>query len=227
MEITASMVKELRDATGAQMMLCKKALQENDGDLEKAKLALRKLGIENSSRREDKDANAERIFSYNHGGRVGVLVKLCCETDFVAKNEDFEKLGEAIAMHIAWAKPIAVDELPKEVYEQEAEIAKSQIPPEKEKFADKILEGKMKKVVSEKCLLHQKELQVSEGNSTVGEMIKEFSGKVGEKIEVGSFAILENGVEIPHWNVCTSFDFRRFKTPVSYTVIQGEERLVK
>jgi len=193
MEITAEMVKKLRASTGVQMMLCKKALVENDGDLEKATMSLRKMGADLSSRRDSKETNAGIVYSYNHNNSLGVMVKLCCETDFVAKNEEFVELARVIAMHIAWAKPVSVDRsgLSEAVVATEHELALSQIPPEKEKFAEKIIEGKMNKVYERLCLMNQKELQVSEGKTTIEEMIKALSGKVGEKIVVNEFSIME------------------------------------
>ena len=198
MEITAKLVKQLRDETGVQMMVCKEALKETDGNLEEAKLLLRKKGIEISGARDNKEANAGILYSYNHDNRVGVMIELRCETDFVAKNEEFHELAKIIAMHIAWAKPIAVDEngVEDDVYCREVRVAKSQIPEEKLKFATQILDGKMKKFFEKVCLLNQKELQVSEGQMTIGEMVKELSGKVGEKIEIRRFIRLEVGEEV-------------------------------
>ena len=196
MEITAQMVKDLRNATGVQMMLCKEALKESNGDIEEAKLILRKKGIHDSSRREHKEASSGIIYSYNHDNRVGVMLELKCETDFVAKNEEFQKLAKTIAMHIAWAKPVAVDEegVSESIKTWEKEIARSQVPKGKsEQMVEKIVEGKMRKFYEGACLLNQKELQVSEGKMTIGDMIKEFSGKIGEKIEVGRFCRLEMG----------------------------------
>ena len=197
MEITATQVKELRNLTGVQMMLCKKALQDANGDMEEAQLILRKMGIDNSVQREGRETSAGIIYTYNHDNRVAVMLELNCETDFVAKNEEFQNLAKIIAMHIAWAKPVAVDEegIPPEIEAQEEEIARSQVPEEKEKFADKIVEGKMKKFYKKACLLNQEELQVSEGKMTIGEMVKELSGKIGEKIEVKRFVRYEVGSE--------------------------------
>jgi elongation factor Ts len=189
MEITATLVKELRNATGAQMMLCKKALQDANGDIEEAKLILRKMGIDNSSKREGRETSSGIIYTYNHDNRVAVMIELACETDFVAKNEEFKNLAKTIAMHIAWAKPIAIDEndIDDTIFLRERQIAESQVPEGKEKFAEKIVEGKMKKFCEEVCLLNQKELQVSEGKQTIGKIIKEFSGKVGENIAIKRF----------------------------------------
>ncbi len=198
MEITAEMVKELRNATGVQMMVCKEALKETDGDMEKAKLFLRKKGIQLSERREGKEVNAGIIYTYNHDNRVGVIVELKCETDFVAKNEEFQNLAKIIAMHIAWAKPIAVDEegVHPDIEAEQEEIASFQVPEGKEKFADKIIEGKMRKFYEESCLLNQKEMQVSEGQTTIGDMMKELSGKLTEKIKVTRFVRFEIGEDI-------------------------------
>lgn len=196
MEITAEQVKELRNSTGVQMMLCKEALKEANGDLNEAKLILKKKGISNSSRREHKEAKSGIIYSYNHDNRVGVMVELRCETDFVAKNEEFHNLARIIAMHIAWAKPIAVDKdsVDEDAVREASVVAMAQIPEGKpEEVGQKILDGKMNKFYEQVCLLNQKELQISEGKQTIGEMVKELSGKLTEKIEVARFERFEVG----------------------------------
>jgi len=195
MEITAQMVKDLRSETGVQMMLCKEALKESEGNMEEAKLILRKKGISNSDHRAHKEASAGIIYTYNHDNRVGVMVELRCETDFVAKNDEFQDLAKIIAMHVAWAKPLAVDEngISPDRKLEEMEVARSQVPEDKKSFADKIVDGKMKKFYETVCLLNQKEIQVSDSKSTIGDMVKALSGKIGEKIEVARFERFEVG----------------------------------
>ena len=194
MEITAKMVKDLREATGVQMMVCKEALKEAEGSMEDAKRILRIKGIQDSGRRDHKEAASGIIYTYNHDGRVGVMLKLKCETDFVAKNEEFQDLAKTIAMHIAWAKPqfISSELVLPSIVEEEEEIARSQVPEGKpDEIVKKIIAGKMRKFYEGVCLLNQKELQISEGKITIGDMIKAFSGKVGEKIEVGDYSVFE------------------------------------
>jgi len=197
MEITAKMVKNLRDATGVQMMLCKEALKEADGDIEKAKILLRKKGISQGDNREHKDAKSGIIYTYNHDNRVAVMLELRCETDFVAKNEEFHNLAKTIAMHIAWSKPMVISRdsvIDPQIVAEEEEIARSQVPEGKpEQIVEKIIEGKMNKFYEGICLLEQKELQVSEGKMTIGEMVKELSGKLTEKIVVKKFTRYELG----------------------------------
>jgi len=205
MEITAEMVKKLRDATGVQMMVCKEALKEADGDMEEAKIILRKKGIDSGGQRAHKEAKSGIIYSYNHDNRVGVMLELRCETDFVAKNEEFHELAKLIAMHIAWAKPLAVDagdliaksfEHAKMVVDEE-EIAKSQVPEGKpDNIVEKIVEGKMNKFFERVCLLNQKEVQVYDGKMTIENIIKELSGKLTEKIEVARFSRIELGEDV-------------------------------
>ena len=196
MNITADMVKDLRAATGVQMMLCKEALKEADGEMDQAKLILRKKGIDSGERRAAKETTSGIIYTYNHDNRVGVMVEIKCETDFVAKNEEFHNLAKIIAMHIAWAKPIAISkgDIGFQEWTIEEEIAQSQIPEGKsEEIVTKILDGKMNKFCERVCLLNQKEVQVSEGKMTIGDMIKELSGKLTEKIEVTRFERFEVG----------------------------------
>jgi elongation factor Ts len=200
MNVTAEMVKALRDETGAQMMACKEALKENDGNVEKAKITLRKMGIDASEHRAERDTSAGIIYTYNHDNRVGVMVELRCETDFVAKNEEFQNLAKLIAMHIAWAKPLALNKwgLPTELLARETEIAQSQIPEkfcteDKREMAQKILDGKLAKVWERVCLLNQKEVQVSDGKMTIEEMVKALSGKLTENIEIKRFVRYEVG----------------------------------
>ncbi|MEK7243869.1 MAG: translation elongation factor Ts, partial [Thermodesulfobacteriota bacterium] len=161
MEITSAMVKALRFKTGAGMMDCKEALTAENGDAEKAIDYLRKKGMSAATKRSSKAAKDGAVAAYIHmGGKIGVMVEVNCETDFVAKTEDFQVLAKDLAMHVAASNPLYVraEEIPERALEREKEIYRSQLIEEKkpEKIWDKIIEGKMKKYFEEVCLLNQK-----------------------------------------------------------------------
>ena len=190
MSITAKDVKALRDRTGAGMMDCKKALTETSGDIEAAIDLLRAKGAAKAARRAEKSANEGTIGSYIHfDNRTAVIVEVNCETDFVAKTDDFKGLAKEIALHIASQAPISVSpkDIPEEVVERErrvyAEQAKEQGKPDN--IAQKIVDGKLNKFFKESTLLAQP--FVKNPDQTVGEMITEMSAKTGEKIEVARF----------------------------------------
>lgn len=189
-EITTDLIKQLRDMTGAGMMDCKKMLAEHDGNLEKAAEELRKKGLAKAAKKSDRSTGEGRVVAYIHGeGTVGVLVKLNCETDFVARTADFEALGKDIAMHVAAMNPQAIrgEDLDPEILKKEEEIIREQLINEgkKPEQLDKIIPGKLKKFQSESCLLDQ--AFVKEPKKTVGELIQEAIAKFGENITVGSF----------------------------------------
>jgi elongation factor Ts len=191
MEITAKMVKELRDATNAGMMDCKKALTECGGDLEKAKEYLRKKGIASAAKKADRVTSQGLVGSYIHmGGKVGVLVEVACETDFVARTEDFQALVHNLAMHIAASSPVAVsrDEVDPALVAKEKEIYAAQLREQgkPEAMIDKIVEGKVGKFYSEVALLEQK--YVKDPDLTVEDYVKSVIGKLGENIQVKRFA---------------------------------------
>ena len=197
-EVSASMVKELREKTGAGMMDCKKALAETGGDFTKAEEWLRKKGIAKAGSKEGRVAAEGLIGSYIHGGRIGVLVEVNCETDFVARNPDFQELVKDVAMHIAAANPqyvrreeVATDKLDKEK-EIQRELLKQQGKPEA--MWDKILVGKVEKYYEQVCLVDQ--LWVKDDKKKVGEMITERAAKIGEKIAVRRFVRFEVGAGI-------------------------------
>ncbi len=195
-EITAGMVKELREKTGSGMMDCKKALQEAGGDVEKAVDLLRKKGLAAAAKRAGKETKEGVVGSYIHmGGKVGVLVEVNCETDFVARTEDFQLLVKEIAMHIAASDPqyVSPEDVPPEVVEREKEIYKSQALEEgrPEKIIDKIVEGKLKKFYEEACLLNQK--FIKDPAKTVADRIAETVAKLGENIKVSRFARFKLG----------------------------------
>ncbi|MDP6699185.1 MAG: translation elongation factor Ts [Candidatus Latescibacteria bacterium] len=189
-EITAKAVQELRKKTGLGMMDCKKALQETDGDLEKAVEHLRKQGMSAVEKRAGRDASEGLIESYIHqGSRLGVLVEVNCETDFVARTDDFQIFAKDIAMHIAASQPLAVDResIPAEAVEKEKAIfleqAKNEGKPEN--IAEKIVEGRLEKYYQENCLLEQ--VFVKNPDQTIDELITELTAKIGEKISVRRF----------------------------------------
>ena len=188
--ISAKDVGELRKRTGAGMMDCKKALEENAGDLAKAAEWLRAKGIMKAEKREGREVREGRIELYHHhNGKVAVLVEVNCETDFVARTEDFINLGKEVAMHIASAAPLAVsaDQIPAETIERERRIFTEQVAAEgkPEAIREKIIEGKIKKYLSEVCLLDQP--FVKDDKQTVGELVKLMSGKTGENIQIRRF----------------------------------------
>ena len=194
--ITAAMVKELREKTGAGMMDCKKALSETNGDMEKAVDYLREKGLAAASKKAGRIAAEGLVESYIHmGGRIGVLVEVNCETDFGAKTDEFKELAKDIAMHIAASRPEYVkrDEIPEEVLEHERklyrQIALNEGKPEK--IIDKIVEGKIERFVKEICLLDQP--FVKDPDITVGDLITAKIAKIGENIAVRRFARFERG----------------------------------
>lgn len=197
MNITSKMVKELRDKTGAGMMDCKEALSAVEGDFEKAIDYLRKKGMSAATKRSSKAAKDGVIASYIHmGGKIGVLVEVNCETDFVAKTEDFTTMARDIAMHVAASNPIYVraDEIPPEALEREKAIYREQLMAEKkpEKIWDKVIEGKLKKYYEDVCLVDQKFIKNSD--ITVGTLVSNMIAKTGENILVRRFARFQLGV---------------------------------
>jgi len=198
-EITSTMVKELRTKTGAGMMDCKEALAAVDGDFEKAIDFLRKKGLSAATKRSSKAAKDGTIASYIHmGGRIGVMVEINCETDFVAKTADFQTMARDIAMHIAASNPLYVrpDEIAEDALNREKEIYRSQLREEKkpEKIWDKIIEGKLKKYYEDVCLVEQK--FVKNQDITVGTLISNMIAKTGENIVLRRFARFQLGEEI-------------------------------
>lgn len=196
MTISAQDVKVLRDRTGAGMMDCKKALQETNGDMEAAIDFLRAKGAAKASKRAAKSANEGTIGSYiHHGGRIGVMVELNCETDFVAKTDDFVGLARELAMHIAAANPISVspDDISPDVVERERAIFLEQVKEEGKPahIVEKIVEGKLRKFYEESCLLMQP--FVKDPEKSVEQRVTEVSAKTGEKIQVARFARFQVG----------------------------------
>jgi elongation factor Ts len=199
LNITSAMVKELRDKTGAGMMDCKEALAASDGDFEKAIDYLRKKGMSAATKRSSKAAKDGVITSYIHmGGKIGVLVELNCETDFVAKTENFQALAKDLTMQVAAANPLYVnpEDIPAEALEREKAIYRSQLLEEKkpEKIWDKIVEGKLKKYYEEVCLLQQK--FIKDQDITIATLVNNMIAKTGENIIVRRFVRFQLGEEI-------------------------------
>jgi len=195
-EVSASMVKDLREKTGAGMMDCKKALAEAGGNFEKAVDYLRQKGLATAARRAGRVASEGQIGSYVHaGGKIGVMVEVNCETDFVAKTDDFQVFAKDIAMHIAASSPLYIqrENVPPEVLEREREIYRAQAREagKLEKIMEKIVEGKLEKFYSEVCLLEQP--FIKDSDRTVKDLLNGLIGKLGEKVEIRRFIRFQVG----------------------------------
>jgi elongation factor Ts len=196
MEINAKLVNELRQKTGAGIMDCKRALQETEGDLQKAVKRLREQGVAEAGKRSAKVAAEGKVESYLHmGGKIGVLVEINCETDFVARGDDFQNFCREIAMQVAAANPqyLKEDEVPAEVLDQEREIYRKQAldAGKPEKILDSIVEGRLRKYLAEVCLLDQP--YIREQKMSVDKLLKELISKTGENIVIRRFARLQLG----------------------------------
>jgi elongation factor Ts len=196
MSISASTVKELRDQTGAGMMDCKKALTESDGDAEKALDFLRKKGLAKAQGKASREASDGYIGSYIHmGGKIGVLVEVNCETDFVAKTDDFQDLVKDIAMHIAATNPTYVtrEEIPSEIMDKEKEIYASQVENKSPEVVEKIVAGKLEKFFSEACLVDQVFVKDPDQKAKIKDLIVEKIAKLGENIVIKRFVRFQLG----------------------------------
>ncbi len=195
MTITAGMVKELRDKTGAGMMDCKKALSESSGDFERAIDILRKKGLASAAKKAGRKASDGLIYSYIHLNKIGVLLELNCETDFVAKTDDFSSLAKDIAMHIAAANPLYrdVEDIPSAVMEREKEIYKSQVTNKPAHVVDKIIEGKIEKFYGENCLMRQNFIKDPEQKVKISDLIAENIAKLGENVVIRRFVRFQLG----------------------------------
>ena len=196
MAVTAADVKKLRESTGAGIMDCKRALTETDGNVEKAIEYLRKRGIAKAEKKASRETKDGLIASYIHpGSRLGVLVEVNCETDFVAKTDDFKQFVRDVAMQIAASNPLVIrrEELPAEVIEKEMNIYKTQAENQKkpEHIAEKIAQGKMEKFYQEVCLMEQS--FIKDPNVTIENLLKELIGKIGENISIRRFARFQLG----------------------------------
>jgi elongation factor Ts len=195
-EIKAAMVKQLREKTGAGMMDCKKALLEVNGDMDKALEFLRKKGLATAQKRAGRAMTEGRIQSYIHmTGKLGVMLEVNCETDFVAKNEDFQEFAKNIAMHIAASNPLGIkpEDIPEEIVESEKDIYRAQALDmgKPENILDKIVEGKLKKFYQENCLLNQP--FVRDPDISVADLMNELIAKIGENITIKRFVRYQIG----------------------------------
>jgi len=195
-KITSELVKELREQTGVGIMACKNALQEAQGDITQAVDLLRKKGIAKAQKREGRSASEGQVQAYVHmGGKIGVLVEVNCETDFSAKTEDFSSFTRNLAMHIAATNPMAISEegLPEDIVAREKDIYRAQAleSGKPEKVVDKIVDGKMKKFVSEVCLLKQP--YVRDPDLTIEDLLNELKVKTGENVIIRRFARFQLG----------------------------------
>lgn len=198
MEITASMVKDLREKTGVGMMECKTALVECQGDFEKAIVYLRERGLMSAAKKSGRTAAEGTVAAYIHaGGQIGVLIEVNCETDFVAKTDEFQNLARELAMQVAAANPLYVkkEDVPEEVVQRERGIYETQMgdtkkPPE---IREKILQGKLQKYFEEVCLLEQ--AYIKEPAKKIGQLVTEAVSKTGENIQVRRFARFKIGEE--------------------------------
>lgn len=195
MTITAKEIAELRERTGAGMMDCKKALEESNGDIDKAIECLRKKGAATAAKRAEREAKEGIIATYSHGGRIASIVEVNCETDFVARSDDFKDFARDVAMQVAAASPLFVsrEDVPEEVINKEKEIEmealKDQNKPKE--VMDKIIEGKMDKFFGEVCLMEQP--FIKDPNLKVNDLLNDIVAKIGEKIQVRRFERYELG----------------------------------
>jgi elongation factor Ts len=194
--ITAKDVAALRERTGAGMMDCKKALEETDGNIDKAIELLRSKGAAKAEKRTGRQTKEGMIANYiHHNGKIAVLVELNCETDFVARTEDFQQLGKWVAEHVAAASPIAVDkdQVPQDKIESERRIFTEQVKAEgkPDHLIDKIVEGKVQAFYKDVALMHQ--AWVRDPSKTIGDLVKEVSAKTGENVQVRRFVRYQLG----------------------------------
>lgn len=190
-QISAAVVKELRDKTGAGMMDCKAALAEANGNMEAAIEVLRKKGLKDIGKRAGKIAAEGTIGMYAHqGSQIGVMVELNCETDFVARGADFQEVARGIAMHIAAMQPtyLSREDVPAEILAKEEEIILETLNEKQRGMADKIIPGKLSKFYEEHVLLDQKYVRDDTGNQTISDVVDELSAKVGEKVTLRRFS---------------------------------------
>jgi len=196
MTISAGLVKELRERTGIGMMECKKALEESNGDIGKAITVLRKKGHARAQKKMDRQAKEGAVGSYIHlNGKIGVLVEVNCESDFVARNEEFQALVKNIALHIAAANPqyVSSENVPQEILEEEKEIVREQFKDSGKpaEIIEKIVQGKLSKFYQEACLLDQP--YIKEDKMAVKELVMAFIAKFGENVVISRFARYELG----------------------------------
>ena len=196
MEISAAQVRELRERTGAGMMDCKAALKESDGDIEKALEYLRVKGLAKAAKKSTRETSEGTVVSYIHpGNRIGVLVEINCETDFVARTDEFQTFSRDVAMQIAAASPIALsrEDVPQEIVDKERELFRGEAKEsgKPDKVIDKIVDGRIDKFFSENVLLDQP--FIKDDSKTILELLNELVAKLGENIKIKRFARFQIG----------------------------------
>jgi len=200
MSITAADINELRKQTGVGMMDCKKALTEAGGDMDRASEILRIKGLAKAANKASREASQGLIGSYMHMGKIGVLVEINCETDFVAKTDDFQQMVKDICMHIAAADPRPLytkrEDVPSEMIEKEKEIYASQVTNKPANVVEKIVEGKLEKFYADTCLLEQVFIKDPDGKKKIKDLIVEKVAKLGENIMVKRFVRFQLGEKI-------------------------------
>ena len=196
--ISAELVKELREKTGAGMMDCKKALTESNGDSEKAVDLLRQKGLASASKKSGRTASEGLIESYIHMGKIGTMVEINCETDFVARTDDFRELVKDISMHIAAANPVYLtrENVPQDVIEREKEIYRAQVADKPPQVIEKIISGKLEKFYMETCLLDQIFIKDPDQKKSIKDLVNEKIAKLGENIIIRRFARFQLGETI-------------------------------
>lgn len=189
MAVTTEQIKELRDLTGVSVMQCKNALEEAEGDIEKAKIILQKLSKKAASKKSDRELGAGTVSAYIHaGGNVGAMVELQCETDFVSKNDEFQTLARDIAMHVAASCPefLSSDEIDEAAKEKAREVFSGEAEGKPEDIKQKIIDGKLEAYFKEKTLLNQD--FIKDPSKTISILLEEAIQKFGEKVQIGRFA---------------------------------------
>ena len=193
--ISAELVKNLREKTGAGMMECKKALTESSGEFEKAVDLLRQKGLASAVKKAGRTASEGLVESYIHMGKLGTMIEVNCETDFVAKTDDFKELAKDIAMHVAAANPryLTREDVPQEVLEREKEIYKAQVAGKPAQVVEKIIEGKLEKFFSDTCLVDQIFIKDPDQKKKIKDLVTEKIAKLGENIIIRRFARFQLG----------------------------------
>jgi elongation factor Ts len=194
-KVSTEIIKDLREKTGAGMMECKKALTESNGDFEKAVDILRQKGLSSALKKAGRIASEGLIDSYIHLGKIGVMVEVNCETDFVARTDDFKELTKDIAMHIAATSPLFLsrDDVPQDVIEREKEIYRAQVTDKPPHVVEKIIEGKLEKFFTEACLLDQIFVKDPDQKLRIRDIITEKIAKLGENIVLRRFVRFQLG----------------------------------
>jgi len=196
--ISSEMIRDLREKTGAGMLDCKKALTESDGDFEKAVSLLRKKGLATAAKKAGRIASEGSIGSYIHMGKIGTMVEINCETDFVARTDAFRELVKDLAMHVAAANPsyLSIEDVPQNVLDQEKEIYRAQITNKPPQVIEKILEGKIEKFYADTCLLEQIFIKDPDQKKRIKDLIAEHVARLGENIVVRRFVRFQLGETI-------------------------------